>query len=590
MGSFMSPKESEFYNRFIRDLASVNEEPNHSFGFFIEKWAEEIPDNIALYFQDDSWTWQAFNDESNKISNFFLNLGLNQGECVALMLENSPEHLFLTSGINKIQGISALVNFNQKKQALSHSFKIVNPKFIVIDGDNLHSFYEIIDDIPLKNDQIFVVNNKKDIPHDFMDLPSEIKSISKTNPEPPLDSILEDTALYIYTSGTTGLPKAVIAPNVKIFTQGFFLGLSLTDLTPEDVVYIPTPLYHNLSIGCAWIGALVSGSTTALRKRFSASEFWKDIKKYNATYTIYVGEIPRYLLNQPESEYEKNTPLKKMVGLGLRKDIWEKFKARFQVEHIYEFYGSTEGHYSLINIDEVPGMVGRNNMVGLVLAKCDPDTGELYKNNRGFCIKCKPGDVGMAMLKVDKKSVFRGYRNKEKTQKKMISDVFRKTDCYFNTGDMLQLHNDLWISFYDRFGDTFRWKSENVSTLEVEAILNSYPSILISAVYGVAIPNTEGKAGMAAITLHDLIKFNIDEFSQFVTDVLPKYAIPVFIRICEELELTGPMKIKKVNLRKEAYEIDKIKDPVYFWNSKNKKYTSFSKIEYKDLLEGKIRM
>ncbi|MFX0138667.1 MAG: long-chain-acyl-CoA synthetase [Candidatus Hodarchaeota archaeon] len=586
----MSPKETEFYNRFIRDLASVNEDPNHSFGFLIEKWAEEIPNNIALYFQDDTWTWQAFNDESNKISNFFLNSGLNHGECIALMLENSPESLFLTSGINKIQGISALVNFNQKKQALSHSFKIVNPKYIVIDGDNLHSFYEIAENLPLKNDQIFVVNNKKDIPHDFMDLPSELKSISISNPKAPDDTIMENTALYIYTSGTTGLPKAVIMANVKIFTQGFFLGSSLTDLTPKDIVYIPTPLYHNLSIGCAWIGALLSGAGTALRKRFSASEFWKDIKKYQATYTIYVGEIPRYLLNQPESEYEKNTPLKKMVGLGLRKDIWEKFKARFNVEHIYEFYGSTEGHYSLINIDEVPGMVGRNNMVGLVLAKCDPDTGELYKNQRGFCIKCKPGDVGMAMLKVDKKSVFRGYRDKEKTQKKMITDVFRKTDCYFNTGDMLQLHDDLWISFYDRFGDTFRWKSENVSTLEVEAILNSYPSVLISAVYGVAIPNTEGKAGMAAIKLHDLIKFDIVEFSQFITEVLPKYAIPVFIRIRDELELTGPMKIKKVNLRKEAYEIDKIKDPLYFWDSRNKKYAPFSKVEYNDLLEGKIRM
>ncbi|NVM00910.1 MAG: AMP-binding protein, partial [Candidatus Helarchaeota archaeon] len=250
----MSPKETEFYNRFIQDLASVNQDPNHSFGFLIEKWAEEIPNNIALYFQDDSWTWQAFNNESNKISNFFLNFGLTQGECIALMLENSPESLFLTSGINKIQGISALVNFNQKKQALSHSFKIVNPKYIVVDGDNLHSFYEIVENLPIKNEQIFVVNNKKDIPHDFMDLPSEIKSIRSSNPKAPPDTIMENTAQYIYTSGTTGLPKAVIMANVKIFTQGFFLGSSLTDLTSEDVVYIPTPLYHNLSIGCAWIG------------------------------------------------------------------------------------------------------------------------------------------------------------------------------------------------------------------------------------------------------------------------------------------------------------------------------------------------
>jgi len=179
MGSYMSPKETDFYNRFIRDLASVNENPNYGFGFLSEKWAKEIPDNIALYFQDASWNWRAFNEESNKIANFFLNLGLNSDESIALMLENSPESLFITSGINKIQGISALVNFNQKKQALAHSFKIVNPKYIIVDGDNLHSFYEIIEDLPLKHDQIFVVNNTKDIPHDFRDLPSELKSASK---------------------------------------------------------------------------------------------------------------------------------------------------------------------------------------------------------------------------------------------------------------------------------------------------------------------------------------------------------------------------------------------------------------------------
>ncbi|MHA1257851.1 MAG: AMP-binding enzyme, partial [Promethearchaeota archaeon] len=277
-------------------------------------------------------------------------------------------------------------------------------------------------------------------------------------------------------------------------------------------------------------------------------------------------------------------------GLGLRKEIWEQFKARFEIEHIFEIYGSTEGHRPLFNADEVPGMIGRNNMGGFVLAKVNPETGEFYKNEKRYCIKCKPGDIGMGLLKLKESSFFTGYKSKEKTESKMIHNVFRKNDTFFNTGDMLKLHDDLWISFVDRFGDTFRWKSENVSTLEVESILNSFPAIHMAAVYGVAIPNTEGKAGMAAIKLDPALKFDVGEFSRFVVDVFPGYSIPMFIRIRDDLETAGPYKIKKVDLRKEAYDVSIIQDPLNFWDSRMKKYIQLTDSLYQDLMDGKLRI
>jgi len=587
-----SPKEEAVWERFRQAMVKIQQNPNQSIGTFIEKLAEEKPEHIALYYQDAFWTWQAFNEETNKIANFFLNLGLKRGESIALMMENSPEYLFLIGGINKIQGVSALINFNQRKLALTHAFNVIEPKWIVVDGDCLQPFNDVFENLSLKKDQIFVINNAVNITHEYRDLLSELKFVSNSNPNTTFNSIIRETALYIFTSGTTGLPKAVIMQNYKLFTQSIILGPGLSELTAHDIIYIPTPLYHNVGIGCSFMIALLIGAKIALKKRFSASEFWKDIQKFQATFFYYVGEIPRYLLNQPPTVYEKNHTLKKMTGLGLRKEIWEQFQSRFKVDHIYEMYGSTEGSRPLFNAEEVPGMIGRNNMPGFALAKVDPETGEFYKNERGYCVKCKPGDIGMGLIKIQKgeKSFFTGYKDQEKTQKKMMRNIFRKNDTYFNTNDMLKLHDNLWVSFIDRFGDTFRWKGENVSTLEVEAVLNSHPAIQLSTVYGVATPNTEGKAGMAAIKINQSLKFDIDNFSHFVLDVLPKYAIPIFIRLRDDLEVVGPFKLKKTDLRQEAYNIKNIQDKLLFWDSNMKKYVDFTNTLYQDLLEGNLRI
>jgi citronellyl-CoA synthetase len=590
MRDTMSRKELDVYSRFLHEIQSFKDNPKQGLGTRIEELAKSQPNNIALFFQNATWTFQNQNAECNRFANFFLKRGIKPGETIALMLENSPEFLFCMIGLNKIQAISALINFHQKKQSLAHSFKIADPTFIVVDGDCLPAFKEIASELAHKNDKIFVVNNPQDIAHDYIDLGSELKSESLLNPATTDNSTMKQTALYIYTAGTTGLPKAVIMQHFKLFSQGAIIGRAIAQLTPEDTVYIVTPLYHNLAIGTAWMAAILTGASVALRKQFSVSGFWQDVHKYHVTFTMYIGEIPRYLLNLPYSEYEKNQPLKKMAGLGLRKDIWEPFKARFGIEHLWEFYGSTEGHRPFFNVDEIPGMIGRNNVPGIVLAKVNPETGEFYKDAQGFFVKCAPGETGMILIKVEKDDIFTGYKDKVKTTEKLLHDCFRAGDAYFNTGDMLKLHQHQWVSFADRFGDTFRWKGENVSTLEVEEILNSYEAIEMSAVYGVPIPNTEGKAGMAAIKLKPSMKFDLNDFSRFIIEVLPPYSIPLFLRLRKKFEFTGPLKLKKVDLRKDAYNLDIILDPLYFWDVVAKKYKPLAKSDYQRIIEGHFKI
>ncbi|MHA2287958.1 MAG: AMP-binding protein [Promethearchaeota archaeon] len=586
-----NPKEAEFYGRFGKEMSRTLSNPNQSIGTSVEEIVNDIPDKNALLYEDSSWTWDEFNEQSNVIANFFLSSGLEQGDTIALMLENSPEYLFFTTGINKVQGISALINFNLRRQALLHSLRLVEPKWIIVDGDSLPNFIEIAEKLGYSYENVYVVNNDENISHGFRDFQTFTKNTLKKNPDTTSNSLLRQTAFFIYTSGTTGLPKACVMENYKLFVQGNFLGIGFADTEVNDIVYIPTPLYHNLAIGVAWPAIIRTGAAIAIRKRFSATEYWKDIQKFKATFSIYVGEIPRYLLNQPVSEQEKNHTLKKLLGLGLRKEIWEKFQSRFQIEHIFEFYGLTEGHRSLINLEEIPGMVGRLNQPGLALAKVNPEKGEFYRDEDGYCVPCKPGEIGMVLLKIDKATFFTGYKNKEKTEDKYMYDVFGKNDTFFNTNDMLMLHDDLWLSFADRFGDTYRWKGENISTLEIESVLNSYPPINQCAVYGISIPNTEGKAGMAAIRLNPSLKFDLKEFSKFVMDVFPAYSIPVFIRICdEELEVTGPYKIKKTNLRREGYSMESITDKLLIWDQSNKNYIILDDEIYQKLRMGYLNI
>jgi citronellyl-CoA synthetase len=588
----LTEKESLAREKFIKEYPKLEKNPNQqSLGTLIENWAKEKSDKIGIYFEDESWTWSQVNNECNAVANYFRNLGLKPKDTIALIHENSPEYLFITVGINKIQGISALININQRKQALVHAIEIVKPKWIIIGDEKFLDFFDkIVNELSIKKENIFVLKNPQNKTHNYLDLSEILKLSSKDNPPTTYNSKLADIAEYIYTSGTTGLPKAVIITNFAFPINGLYYGSCFAHVESDDIIYSVTPLYHSLANCTAFGIAVYFGATFVLAKRFSASNYWKDIRKYKVSVAFYIGEIPRYLLNKPPSDRDKDHTLKKIIGLGLRKEIWEEFKSRFNIEHIYEYYSSTEGFGPLVNFDEVPGMIGRNTNPNSAIAKVDAETGELIKNNEGFLIKCMPGDTGMSLLKIQDIKNYTKYRDNEKTKQRIIQNVFEPNDAYFKTFDFLKVHENEWVSFADRFGDTFRWKGENVSTLEVENTLDTHQMVLSSAVYGVSIPNTDGKAGMVSLMVESASDLDINTISRFISDSLPKYSIPVFLRIRKTLDLTGSYKITKVDLKREGYDIEKITDRIYIWEASKKTYIPFDSDLYEQLKAGKLRL
>jgi len=582
-----TPQEQDYIDRVTREENKLKELPNQNLGTQIERQASVRPDKIGLFFQRNTWTWDSINKECNRYANFFKNLDIRNGDTVSIMMENCPEYLFLTTGINKIQGINALINTHQRKQALIHAFRISDPKWIIVDEDCLPYLIEIKKELPIKSDRIFVCGHPN-AKHSFRNLNKETEQVSIDNPKSTSNPNSREIAFNIFTSGTTGLPKAVTLSNFKFLRVGIF-GDTALKLTVNDTIYVPLPLYHGLGLNVGWGAAMWRGASVALRKRFSASEYWKDIKYYNATCTLYIGEIPRYLLNRPESEFEKDSPLRRMVGLGLKKNVWENFSSRFNVPHIVEYFGSTEiGGF--VNVSDKPGMVGRNVFPGVHIVRVDNDTNEILRDENGYCILCKPEEIGMVLVQVTPTGDFTGYKSKEATEKKLVYNAIEEGDVFFNTGDFLKLHEDKWVSFVERSGDTFRWKGENVSTSEVETIITSFPIIKSSVVYGVDVPNSDGKAGMAAITLHDTGNFDLRGFSDFLNSSLPRYAIPVFVRIRNILEVTGTFKLSKVNLKKEGYNPNKISDTLYIWDSKSKNLKKITPEIYKSIENGELRL
>ncbi|XP_011704399.1 PREDICTED: long-chain fatty acid transport protein 4-like, partial [Wasmannia auropunctata] len=309
----------------------------------------------------------------------------------------------------------------------------------------------------------------------------------------------------------------------------------------------------------------------------------------------YIGEICRFLLTVPPSEYDRKHKVRLVFGNGLRPQIWEPFLKRFGVKQIGEFYGSTEGNSNLVNIDNKVGAIGfipryASFLYPVALLKIDEETGELLRGPDGFCIPCKPGEAGVFVGKINPKKAindFSGYADKKASEQKIIHDVFKKGDRVFNSGDILVMDDLGYFYFKDRTGDTFRWRGENVSTSEVEAVISNVISLKDATVFGVEIPGNEGKAGMVAIYDPEN-SMDLKELVGKLKKVLPDYAMPRFIRILSELSMTGTFKLKKKELQQEAFDIKKVKDPIYFLN--NDTYVRMTDEHYNNIVQEKIRL
>jgi len=552
------------------------------------------PNKIAFRFEDQSWTFQQVEDLSNQVANFFKTQGVQRGDTVGLLMDNRPQVVFLWLGLAKLGAVTALINNNQRDNVLSHSIRAGDCKSIICGTELLPALRDVIDEWP----QLRVYTSGPQ-PSEPLSGSVDLDQGLPLAPSTPLPRDIarcnmNDSFLLIYTSGTTGMPKAAKMNHARFFMMARGMN-NMMWLQNDDVVYDTLPLYHTAG-GLLGAGqALLNGLTVVIRTKFSVSNFWTDCIKYNCTVAQYIGEMCRFLLAGPAKPEEKCHKVRTVIGNGMRPQIWREFVERFNIKEVGEFYGSTEGNCNMMNTENKVGAVGflpwfAPYFQPYFLIKVDQDTNEPIRNKEGFCIESRPGEPGILIgivRRVHPFSQFTGYADKAATEKKVLRDVFKKGDEYFNSGDLLVRDEYGYYYFKDRTGDTFRWRGENVATSEVEAVISNVVKLKDAIVYGVEIPNVEGKAGMAAIVDTDN-SLELVELAQGVRRSLPTYARPLFLRVLSSVPLTGTFKLQKVDLQKEGYNPAKVKDPLYFF--KGDSYLPLTTDLYNDIVSGKIKM
>jgi acyl-CoA synthetase (AMP-forming)/AMP-acid ligase II len=573
-------------------LATAKADKFSSLGLTFERRAKQHPDKCFLRYEDTRYTYSEFNQWANQISHYYASLGIKSGDTVSLMMENRPETLVNVLAITKLGAIVSMINTTQRDDVLLHSFTVVEPKMIVIGEECIDAYESIRKNVSVSSTckHFYMQDGSNNAaPEGYTDLNIAITSSSKDNPESTKLVQMKQPAYYIFTSGTTGLPKASILTHFRwVKAMGGF-GLSAFRLRKDDNFYVCLPLYHNNALTVAWASIIGAGATMVLARKFSASGFWDDCRKYQVTACCYIGELCRYLLNQPPKDNDKDHSLRVMGGNGLRPDIWMEFRQRFGIHHIMELYGASECNIAFVNALNLDMTAGYCPLsFDVVEYDIEKDTPVL--DDKGFMIPVEKGEVGLLIGEVTKRSPYEGYTNKKANISKVLTNVFKSGDSYFHSGDLVQKQGYGHVAFVDRLGDTFRWKGENVATTEVEEVANQFDQITESVVYGVQVPHTDGRAGMASITLNtELNNFDIKKFAEHVKAKLPSYAVPMFIRVSHEVEITGTFKHKKGDLKKQGFDLSLVDEPMFVLLPKTDEYQPVTKKWIEKLNAGEIQ-
>jgi len=596
------PRDLIIAKRFIHLLYSnfSAKWKNQTVGDLFLRTASRVPDKTMMVLcqekGDVSMTYKECRQLSSQIARYFLEQGYKKGDVVGLVMENRLEYSCYWLGLSYIGVIPALVNSNLRQQSLLHTLNVAKCKSVIFSAELAPAVLELRDKIsvPLLCADTELPGVKEEMKtKEITFLPPILATMSSEQLTEKYAGY-NDPIFYIYTSGTTGLPKAAIIKHSRYLFASyclFCMGLTYED----DIMYSVLPMYHSAAHVCLGV-TITEGNTAVTRKKFSATKFWEDCVKNNVTCAQYIGEIARYLYATPVSSFEKKHCIRMMFGNGLRPQIWQQFVTRFNIGQINEFYGSTEGNCSCGNFSNKVGAVGFVSvlfpfLLPLSIIKINKDTGEPMRNSSGLALVCDTGEPGELMGRIDRGHPVRdyhGYADNNSSDKKIMKNVWRMGDMFFRSGDVFVMDEFGWLYFKDRAGDTFRWKGENVSTMEVEAMISQVIGLRDCVVYGVEIPGTEGRAGMAAIPDPEK-RVDLASLYAGMVDKLPSYARPIFLRFVQEIDVTGTFKMKKRDLQEDGFNPDMMGQEVYIVDNTMKTYVLVTQETYNNIVNGNMR-
>ncbi len=557
--------------------------PNHTLLAMALRNAEEDPRGLAFEMGDERLSWRALADLSSRYARILAENGVRPGDNIVLMARNSPRYVAWVLAASRAGATAALINFHLTGAPLAHALKVSRAKLAIVD----QVFADAVSPEHIDGGKVLTFGEPG------CDVERALERGDST-PFPPVDRSGDDDYVYIYTSGTTGLPKPCRISNTRAMPAGVMFGAVVFGLREGEKVYAPLPLYHSSALLIGAGSAIARRVPMAMREQFSASNFLPDVRRYQATAMLYIGELCRYLMSTPETSADRSHSLRIAVGNGLRPDVWVPFQKRYGIPMIREFYTATEAPGALLNWAGVPGAVGRmpgRGMGWLRLAKFDVDSEEHVRGADGYMVEAGANEPGELLIRIPAKTAlkgmdFRGYTDSKATDAKVLTDVFKKGDRYFRSGDLLRMDDLGFYSFVDRIGDTFRCKGENVSTAEVADVLSTTPGVLEVAVVGVRLPGHDGQWGLAAV-VPQKGDVDMEAFFRAAKD-LPGYARPRFVRILRSMATTSTHKHQKATLKKEGADPSVVTDPLFFLGEQG--YEPMNLARYVEILEGRARL
>ncbi|KAF2485794.1 hypothetical protein BDY17DRAFT_333062 [Neohortaea acidophila] len=573
----------------------------------LEDHARERPDRPFLEYEDRAWTYGEFFACLQRVGNWLMNdLGVREGEIVALDGPNSAEYLMLWFALEGIGAGVAYVNSHLTGASLVSSVKLCEARYLIAERGIEDLVAPHVDELRGAGVTTFWYDAA------FID------SLTDTTPIPPergartqATDVRKVSFVLIYTSGTTGLPKGVMQMVGRTLNTARNIAEYLK-LTPDDKFYTCLPLYHGAGQGLCTTPVIYVGASMRLGRRFSHKTFWPEVHASKANRLQYVGELCRYLVNAPPHPLERRHHLAEAWGNGMRPDVWERFRQRFNIPVIHELYAATDGMGATFNYNRgeftrnaiaLRGLIWHARNGGTeVRAKIDPDTEDIVRGKDGWVLKAGINEAGEVLHKIDpsvKTTAFRGYfKNPAASEKRWMQGVFEPGDLWFRSGDVMRLDADGRVFFVDRAGDTFRWKSENVSTNEVADVVGSFAQIAETNVYGVAVPHADGRCGCAMLVLQPSTSpesLDLRGLARHVLERLPRYAVPIFLRVTPQIAVTGTYKMQKGPAKREGVDLDVLEkagsqDRMFWLPNDGNSYVPFRRQDWEALKAGRIKI
>ncbi|KAI0475852.1 fatty-acyl-CoA synthase [Xylariaceae sp. FL0804] len=537
-----------------------------TYSVFEDRAGTRAGESVFLVFEGRQWTYSEFFRALQPVGNWLLkDLGVRRGDVVALDGGNSPEYLLLWLALEAVGAAPAFLNCNLTGRPLVHSIQLSGARLVLADDDVRPLVGPVEEELAGAGAKTVYYG------------PELFRTLTDTEPL-PADRRADPDPMglhsLMYTSGTTGLPKGVVITHGREAMIRTMAGKYLNLKPNRDRIYTCLPLYHASAHGLCVLACISAGATVVLSRRFSHKTFWPEVVASGATTIQYVGELCRYLVNAPAGPLDRAHRVERAWGNGMRPDVWARFRDRFGITCIHELYGASDGAGMMANANRGPFTENAIALRGPLWhllnggwerrVRVDPDSGEVVRGADGLAVEARVGEPGEAVFRLDARDPDRGgvpayFGNRAATVSRRLADVFRRGDLWFRSGDLMRLDAEGRLFFVDRLGDTFRWRSENVSTSEVADVVGARADVAEANVYGVLVPNADGRAGCAAVvpTAAAVAAGGLD-FEALATHCLaslPRYAVPLFIRVVREIEYTGTMKMQKGRLRAEGIEL-----------------------------------